>query len=139
MLVIDAGVALKWFAAEPDSASAGRLLKAPVRLAAPDLALAEIANGLRRKERGRQLSADLVQQAVAKLPQVLDPIVPAAPHLLEAVRLSQKLNHSVYDCLYLVVAQSLLTVLVTADAKFTAKLASTPYASHVVLLRDWKG
>ncbi len=138
MLVIDATVAIKWFAVEFDSAKAFEVLAHGGRLAAPDFALAEIANGLRRKERQKFLSTGAVQQAIEGLPRVFDVLSPCAPHLLAATRLSQQLDHSVYDCIYLIVAQSLGAQLLTADGKFASKLSNTAFTSKVVLLHDWK-
>ncbi len=58
--------------------------------------------------------------------------------VVEALRLSQDLNHSVYDCLFLAAGRLRGAPLVTADVAFAAKLSGTPYASSGVLLSDWK-
>ncbi len=139
MWVVDAGVAIKWFVNEAGSDRADLVLEKGARLFAPDLALAEIANGLRRKERMNALSAEATLKAIEVLPRLFQSLIPCYSHICEATRLSQELDHSVYDCLYLAVARALNAPLITADGKFTMKLAGTVYAANAVLLADWTG
>ena len=54
-LVVDSSVALKWFLKEHDADQAELVLSAGGELLAPDLVLAEVANGLRRQERANRL------------------------------------------------------------------------------------
>jgi predicted nucleic acid-binding protein len=139
MFVVDATVAIKWFTTEPGSDKALDVLSSANRLAAPDFALAEIANGLRRKQRLKVLPPDAVNRAIEGLPRVFHTLAPCALYVAAATEISQDLDHSVYDCVYLVIARGLAAPLVTADTKFVAKLAGTPYAAHVVALGAWKG
>jgi predicted nucleic acid-binding protein len=137
-VVIDASVALKWFVNEPGAHQAQLLFAADIRRIAPDLALAEVANGLRRKERTNVLAASAVDLAVAGLARMFHLLEPSSPHVGEAAKLSRQLDHSVYDCLYLVIARHLSATLLTADARLVAKLGGTPLSAQVVALSDWR-
>jgi predicted nucleic acid-binding protein len=137
MWVIDSGVAVKWFASEPGSDVAAKILMTSDRLVTPDFALAEIANALRRKERQNVMPALAVQSAIEGLSRLFHVLVPCRDHISAATVLSRALDHSVYDCLYLTISQALSAPLVTADAGFVTKLNGTPYTQSVVLLSDW--
>lgn len=137
--IVDASVALKWFLREADTDQARRLLRPGIVRLAPDLVLAELANGLRRRERLKQMDKATVETAIDSAVRMFQSVAPLASLVSSAVHLSRTLDHSPYDCFYLALAIERGARLVTADAKFTAKLASSPHASHVVLLRDWKG
>jgi predicted nucleic acid-binding protein len=137
-VVVDSSVAIKWFLNEPDSQESRALLVDGGALLAPDFLLVEVANGLRRQERRGTISALNVHDAVGELADVFAELSPAASLIQPALQLSQQLDHSVYDCLFLAMRNLRGVALVTADAAFVAKLAVTPYAASVVLLSDWK-
>jgi predicted nucleic acid-binding protein len=137
-LVIDTSVALKWFLEEPDSGAADALLTGELELLAPDFLLLEVANGLRRQQRGGAISQADVAHAIADLPRAFADLLPARSLVEPALKLSQQFDHSVYDCLFLAMAQMRGAPLITADAAFVAKVAGTAYAQNVVLLADWK-
>ena len=52
----------------------------------------------------------------------------------EAIRLACDFGHPVYDCLYLALADSLETAVVTADQKFANKVADP---ARVVFVTDF--
>jgi predicted nucleic acid-binding protein len=138
-LVIDSSVALKWIVEEVDSDIARRLMLSDHALACPEFALAEIANGLRCKERMAVLSPDAVIRAIDALPRFFAVLLSTQSLISDAMKLSQAIDHSVYDCLYAVASRALVAPLVTADAKFVAKLAPTLHAANTVRLSDWTG
>jgi predicted nucleic acid-binding protein len=138
MWSIDAGVAVKWFVAEPDKDIAQRILQRDVPLVAPDLLLAEVINALRRKELQKFIPPAAVNLAANVLPQIFQTLMPSKDYIVAAARLSQELDHSVYDCMYLAIGRALSAPLITADAKLVAKVAGSAYAQNVVLLADWK-
>lgn len=137
--IVDASIALKWFVREADSDQARLLLQPGIERLAPDLVLAELANGLRRRERLKQIDKATVEAAIDGAARMFQSIAPLGSLVSSAVHMSRTLNHSTYDCFCLALALEQGARLVTADAKFTAKVAASPYAPHVVLLRDWKG
>jgi hypothetical protein len=139
LLVVDSSTAIKWFTIEPGSSKALRLLEQGYRLGAPDLVIAETANALRRKERMNALAATAVVEAVSGMARLFDELVPSKALVADAIAMSQSLDHSVYDCLYVAACRNLGAPLITSDGRFVRKLARTPYAKHVIRLDDWKG
>ena len=117
--VVDASVVTKALASEAGSDAASEVMKLP--LIAPDLLAAECLNALRKKVLRGVLTAD---QAAA-LAQVLEraPIIfeHSQPVLARALELSLRLSHSVYDCVYLALAERFSCVLITADDKLVSR------------------
>jgi predicted nucleic acid-binding protein len=137
-IVVDASVALCWFAAEAETAFANRLIAAAVDLVAPSLMLVELANGLWKKTRRGEMTADLAAAGLREIwrfvPQIVD-----VSHLAEpALALARELDHSVYDCAYLALARRRGAPLVTSDQRLVDRLARTRYRNDVVPLVDWK-
>jgi hypothetical protein len=68
----------------------------------------------------------------------LDDII-AVDELIEpALENACALRHPIYDMIYLEAARRLDAQLIAADRKFLAKIASTDFARHVLLLSDWR-
>ncbi|MGD9616471.1 MAG: type II toxin-antitoxin system VapC family toxin [Alphaproteobacteria bacterium] len=131
MIVVDASVALKWVLTEPDSDAAIALRND--ELTAPDLWLAEAANGLWRHMRLGEIAT---AQALQFLRDLIDAPVTSVPtrlHLSTALRLAIELRHPIYDCLYPAVALRFDTHVVTADRRFAAT-AAAQYPGRVRLL-----
>ena len=132
-MIIDASVALKWLVSEEGSDRAQALLLR-IDLTGPTLLHSEVANGLRRKARRGELGdnpnlaglADTLRRFVQTLDEV--------PLIGRAIGMATMLEHSVYDCVYLALAEQLGRELVTADAKFLNKVAATELAGLVVAL-----
>lgn len=135
--VVDSSAAIKWFTIEPDSDKALLLLGSGLRLAAPDVVLAETANALRRKERMGVMAASTVVTAMIGMPGLFEDLVPSKELISDAVALSQSIDHSVYDCLYIVASRALRAPLITSDDKLVRKVAGTGDASRVTLLSNW--
>lgn len=114
-MVVDASIAVLWFANEPDSQGAAQLLSGEAGLLAPDLMAVEAANAWWKKLRRREMELADVEQAVTNL-LALGIEWTASPTLIRpAVRLAADLDHPVYDCLYLALAGSRSARLATAD------------------------
>jgi predicted nucleic acid-binding protein len=114
-VIVDASIAVKWWAPEADSAMAVRLLEGTWRLVAPDLMAAEAANTWWDKYRMGEMARADVEAAVTRLCAVGIDWVPTARVLAPAARLAMDLRHSVYDCLYLVTAREQGLPLATGD------------------------
>lgn len=130
-LVIDASVALRWFLQEAGSDRTAALLEGTDLLVAPELILAEVCNaGWKAVHAGTALPAQL-QIAAARLPLVLDELVPLGGLAADAVTIALALDHSVYDCCYLALAEQRDARLVTADRRLLARVAGTRWAKRV--------
>jgi predicted nucleic acid-binding protein len=137
-IVVDASVALCWFAAEKETTFANRLIAAAVDLVAPSLMLIELANGLWKKTRRGEMAADLAAAGLREIWRFVPQIVDVADLAEPAMALASELDHSVYDCVYLALAHRRGAPLVTSDQKLMARLARTRYRNDVVRLVDWR-
>jgi predicted nucleic acid-binding protein len=136
-IVIDAGVALCWFAAEADTAAAKRLVRSAADLVAPSLLLIELASGLWKKTRRGELDWDVANTAMREIRRFVPQFVDMAELAAPALALSHELDHSVYDCVYLALARRRQAPFVTLDRRFAGQVAKTRYASDIVHLADW--
>lgn len=63
----------------------------------------------------------------------------AEPELaVRALEVALATGQTPYDCVYLALAEREGQLLITADDRFVAGLARTPWAARVVALRDWQ-
>ena len=114
--VIDASVMVKWFLHEQNSDIAVSLkdsfLKGEIGLIAPDLIILELANSLRykkQKEKEILLANKRIWELGIKLVRINDAI------MSKTIENSIKYNITVYDALYITLAQIHGTFLITAD------------------------
>ena len=136
-MIIDASVATKWFLPEEDSERALSLIAAgPLR--APALILTEVGNAIWKKLRRKELHEQLDTLARhADLSQVIDIVETGSGALVtRALELAFALDHPIYDCMYLALAESDGDVLITADDAFRRKVEQTGMARHVRALSD---
>jgi predicted nucleic acid-binding protein len=116
-LVIDASVAVKWFLPEALSDRADAILAGRVELIAPELAPVEIMNvAWKRMARGQITPAqagDICQRAALPYTR-LTPLRDLWPR---AAEMMLALDHPIYDCLYLALAEAAACPLVTADER----------------------
>jgi len=120
--VIDAGVVVKWFIPEADSDIAHQLLArylqgvdAPV---APDLLIAECGNVFWRRCRQGDITPEEATESLADLLTLQVPLVPATSLVQSALSLALQHQRTVYDALYLALAQERNCDLITADERF---------------------
>jgi predicted nucleic acid-binding protein len=136
--IVDASVALKWFVAETDSLVADEISASNHRLFAPRLILTEVANALGRKAMSGLMSAAEARVYIRSLSQYFDGLLAVDGFIEPALENACAIRHPIYDLIYLEAARSLGAQLVTADRRFTAKIAGTDLARHVMLLSDWR-
>ena len=132
-MIIDASVAFKWIFVEDGSEAASALLGRD-DLLAPNLLLAEIGNALWKKGmRGELGDADAyaVQLAITRS---LVTIADEGEVMPRALEMALDLEHPIYDCVYLALAESLDDVLITADTRFGRKVASSRFSDRLKLL-----
>ena len=114
-LVVDASVAVKLYAAEPDSPLARALFAAADALVAPELILFEVTSALQRKYRRGEVSERQVVSASRDLPFWSARLWPMADLYQRASVLALKTNHPIYDCAYLALAEETGFEFVTTD------------------------
>lgn len=136
-IVVDASVALCWFAREQETAAANRLIAGAANLVAPSLLLAELANGLWKKARRNEIVDEIVDVGLREIRRFVPQIVDLADLAAPAVDLARELDHSVHDCIYLALARRRQAPFVTLDRRFVDRVAKTRYARDAVHLADW--
>jgi predicted nucleic acid-binding protein len=122
-LIVDASVAVKWFAAEDGSDRAEALLATREALIAPDLVLAEVSNVMWKKLRRGLVPRDQVVTAARRLPQYFEQLIPIGELVERAAELTVALDHPVYDCFYLALAERERLPLISADGRLLALLS----------------
>ncbi|MFA6122987.1 type II toxin-antitoxin system VapC family toxin [Sphingomonas sp.] len=130
-LVVDASVAVKWFVREEGTDAARALLAMPDPLIAPDWLLIEAASTFWKKVKRSELLTVHAQNHLSVLPGFFQQLVPAAELVAEAFRLSVRLKHPIYDCLYLALAIDEGFTLVTADRAFYDAAANAGMADRL--------
>jgi predicted nucleic acid-binding protein len=123
---VDASIAVQWFANEPGSEMAARLIDDDAPLMAPDVMPVEAANAWWKKVRRHEMTGADLDQAVANLLALEIRLFPTAALLGRATSLAVQLDHPVYDCVYLALSGDGRGILATADAglrRVAARLA----------------
>ncbi len=118
-MIVDASVAVKWFTAEALHDEARALLTGSEPLLAPDILAVEFANAMWAKTRRDEIDEAEAVRAIAAVSGRGQPqLQPSAPLVPRAFELARSLDHPVYDCIYLALAEMLDTFLMTADRHF---------------------
>jgi predicted nucleic acid-binding protein len=130
-LIVDASVAIKWFIDEPGSDLARRLWQEEPELLAPDLMVAEVCDAAWRKVRLGQSDSAQAREIALRLPHGVLEFRPSAPLAPRAIELALALDHPVYDCFYLALAESERARMVTADRRLEERLRGTSWRASV--------
>jgi predicted nucleic acid-binding protein len=136
LYVVDASVAVKWFAPEVDSDLALRLQTASHRLHAPSLFDSEVANTIWKKLRRGELSSAQANAIIIQLPSVPVSRHADRPIIGAAFEIAEKTGRTVYDALYVALADHLGGQVVSADERFVNALSTTPWGHLTVALRQ---
>jgi predicted nucleic acid-binding protein len=117
-IVVDVSTGLKWYVSEIHSTDAARLLSGEFELHAPSHFYVELASVLWKKVvlRGELTEGQArdVRVAAAEVPLVSHPTTGL---LGEAFEIALATGRTVYDCLYIALAERLGCTVVTADRK----------------------
>jgi predicted nucleic acid-binding protein len=134
--VIDASVAIKWFIPEIHSDVAVDISHLQARLHVPDLIRLEVGSVLSKKIRREELTrneGDVILKEFRHLPLQYHP----DKRLFHAgYALALVTQRSLYDCLYLALAETIDGAVITADRKFYMALSDGPYGSKVLWVED---
>jgi predicted nucleic acid-binding protein len=134
--VVDASVAVKWYVEEPQARAARRLMADGVELSVPDLFFAEVGNALVKKCRRDELSASEAR-SIAALLDALPLEVVATQSLLQAgIAIALRQRCSMFDAIYVALAEELNVSLVTADQSLVNAMQGSLLAGRVCRLED---
>lgn len=139
-LVLDTSIAVKWYLPEDLHDKAISLLRhaeaRTIELLAPGTIQPEFFNALWWQHRREGLPLDSVRDLWKQF--ALDPVVLYAPEDLmpQAAEIALQTRVIIYDALFLALAESAETVVITADGKLLKALESTPYARLAHPLTD---
>jgi predicted nucleic acid-binding protein len=131
IFVVDSSVAIKWYFPEIHEDAAERLLNPAYHLHVPHLFLLEFINVVCKKQRRGEIDAEESDFIINEIQQV-----PLKWHddrlvLTKAYEIANETQRSLYDCLYLSLAISLDSEMVTADLKFYEALKTGHYANRL--------
>lgn len=134
--VVDASVVIKWFIPEIHSEVALQARHSRARLHVPALMTLEFGNAIAKKIRRGELTraeGDVILKELKLLPlqrHADERLFPAA------YQLALDTQRSVYDCLYLALAESVDGIMVTADHKFYSSLTGGTYGRRVLWVEN---
>jgi predicted nucleic acid-binding protein len=139
-LVVDAGVAIKWYVPEVHDAEAKRLLDPSCRLHVPELFFPEFGNIVWKKARLLKRPEITEQEGRDILGLLLGvdlDVHPMSPLLQPAYDIAVGPEcPTVYDCCYLVLAEMLGCRLVTADRAFYDALKGGAHGPSLLWVAD---
>lgn len=133
-LVVDASVAVKWMVREPGNEAARSLFDLPNPLIAPDWLLIEAASTFWKKVKASELLQIHAERHLEDLPRFFSRFYDSSLLVAEALSLAFRLRHSVYDCVYLALAEQENCRLVTADEAFFAAMKRASLEARAILL-----
>lgn len=113
--------------AAADSAPAIALLEGGDPLLAPDLVVGEVVNAAWKLVRAGEITGDHGARIAAAVPAAFSALVGAARLSVRAFALAVELQHPVYDCLYLALAELEDVKLVTADRRLLSRLRGSAW------------
>ena len=135
--VVDASVSVTWFVREELSAEAELLLASDAAFHAPDLLVPEFANAIWKKVRLGTVPAEDASALVRALIRSPLRFHPVTPLVERALAIAAETSRTVYDSVYVALAESLQITLVTADDRLANALLGTRWSNLVVSLRTW--
>jgi predicted nucleic acid-binding protein len=134
-VVVDASVAVKYVLEEEHTATALQILSTR-ELFAPHLLWAEIGNTLWKRHRRNESTLEVMRRQLADVRRLPVRIFAHRPLVPAALDLAVSLGQTVYDCLYLALAEEEGIVMVTADRWFHRAVADSVWADRIVWIED---
>jgi predicted nucleic acid-binding protein len=135
-LVVGSSILIKWSVPEVHSADALRYLDPDLDRYAPELLLAEVSNILWKKVGRGELKREEAEKIAEDLEQADINIHPMASLFRPGLGIALATGRTAYDSIYLALADSLSTRLVTADRRLYNALQGGPYARLVLWVED---
>ncbi len=134
-MVIDASVGVKLIIPEADSSIAINLVES-MQPSVPGLFHVEVGNAIWKKLRRGEIELGPLMpylRSLTTLVQTFDETV----HVPRAIDIAAELDHPIYDCLYVAIAEAMSSLVITADQQFLRKTAGTAFANSVRPLERW--
>lgn len=135
MIVVDASVAVQWVVPEASTGLSESLLDR-LDLIAPELLLVEVANVFRKKLAGNLISAAQGVEGLEYVSRQIDVRSMSSKLIVRSFELAQLLNHPVYDCVYLALAEANDARFATHDLELRRRVARS---GHSDWLFDFAG
>ncbi len=137
-IVVDASVTIKWFIPEIHAIAATRLLHKNLQFIAPDLIFAEVGNILWKKFRSKELTLDKASDILNDFKRLPLNSFESEPLLDTAWQIATTHQCTVYDSLYVALAQTEGCLLVTADRVLYNVLSTTNLGNLLLWVEDIK-
>ena len=112
------------------------LLKPAFQRIVPDFFFAEVTNSIWKKVQRKELSEEEGSKIVDDLLRAPLDVFPSKHLAVNAMQLALELSCPVYDCLYLSLALSTESKLVTADRKFFRPVQQSRFGKSMVWVED---
>jgi predicted nucleic acid-binding protein len=139
-LIVDAGVAIKWYIPEIHEREAKRFLDPIYALHVPELFFPEFGNIVWKKARllkSPEITEEQGRDIIDLLLSVSLSFHPMAPLLRDAYQLALGAKRAtVYDCCYLALACALGCRLATADRQFYESFIKGPFGTYLLWVTD---
>ena len=130
-VVVDASVALRWFVDSPGTDAALAVLGEQDPVIAPDLVVAEVSNVAWKLARAGRISEKHGSRIAEAVASCFSGLVANSRLSSRAYAMARVLDHSVYDCLYLALAEQEGTYVLTTDRRLAGKVAGTASADLI--------
>ena len=135
--VIDASTAFKWFIPEVLSDAAESLLKSEQQMIAPDFMLIEISNIFWKKIKRGEMTELECENALYYMTQgPISYFRTDSSLLFHAMHIANRMDHPIYDCIYLALAEQQAASVVTADKKFCEQAVNQKWKDKLIWLGE---
>lgn len=124
-VVVDASVALRWFVDSPGTEAALAVLGEQEPVVAPDLVVAEVSHVAWKLARSGEISQRHGARIAEGVASCFSGLFAASRLSSRAYALARVLDHPLYDCLYLALAELEATYVLTTDRRLADKVAGT--------------
>jgi predicted nucleic acid-binding protein len=136
IVVVDPGVAIKWFVEEPLRPQARSLLANRHEVIAPDILIAGVAELAWKKTISGEITVEQAEPIVRNiaLPSFVSAFVESPQLRNRALAIALQCSRPVHECFYAACAESAMAPLVSADEEFLQALKNEGIPVRVVPL-----
>jgi predicted nucleic acid-binding protein len=136
IVVVDPGVAIKWFVEEPLRPQARSLLANRHEVIAPDILIAGVAELAWKKTTSGEITVEQAEPIVRNiaLPSFVSAFVESPQLRNRALAIALQCSRPVHECFYAACAESAMAPLVSADEEFLQALKNEGIPVRVVPL-----